>query len=64
MNGAASWATVAMGLAGAVIVGGSFATKGVTAMFTTCVVAGVLTLSERDAVNVAVPLNPATRATV
>ena len=57
VNGAASCATVAIGFAGAVIVGGLLTTVGVTAMLTARVT-GAFTLSVSDAVNVAVPLNP------
>src|SRR6185436_20043000 len=61
LNGAESCATVAIGFAGAVIVGGLF---GATTEMLTGVDTGGLTLSESVAVNVAVPVKPAWIATV
>src|SRR5438128_870079 len=63
VKGAASCATVAIGSAIALMVGGSFTTVGVTLMLTVLVTAG-FTLSESEAVNVAVPLKLGESATL
>jgi hypothetical protein len=62
-NGAASWATVAIGLSGGTIDGGSFGMTELTWMLTARVTAA-FTLSESEAVKLAVPLKPDCRVTV
>src|SRR5712691_12850611 len=64
VNGAAFCATLVIGFAGALIEGGLFTAGALTLVLTSCVVAGVFTLSESDAVNFAVPLKPVCSVTV
>src|SRR5213078_3068360 len=56
VNAGAFCSTVVIGFAGAVMVGGLL--MALTAMLAVLVVAGVLTLSDSEAVKLAVPLKP------